>query len=111
MFDLCIMEGVNILGNELDLLSQSIYILLNTEQGSIPYDLNFGVSLYKYVHEFNADEKEIKMHLMNQINQYCLLNNDDYKVQIEISFFKENHTDICLINILINNDYKFGIYV
>jgi hypothetical protein len=110
MNDLSILENPILLTNDYDLLLQDLYILLNTEQGSIPFDYNFGVSLNKYVHELNADSKEIKNHIISQISVYCN-NKNNLTIDIEVSFFQEAFQDICLIDIYIEKQKEFGLLI
>ncbi len=108
--DLSILESPVMLIDEYDLLSQDIYVLLNTVQGAIPFDFDFGVSLYKYVHEFNADEKEIRSHIISQIKKYCK-GAENYSISVDIAFFQQNYSDVCLIDILIDARKVFGLLI
>ena len=108
--ELSIIDNPRVLIYSDDLLLQDIYILLSTPKGSIPFEYDFGVDLEKYVHELNADKNEIRSHILGQIALYCKVSTDNV-IDIDVYFFKDDIRDICLIDILVNNQKVFGLVV
>lgn len=96
--------------NERDLLISQIRMILNTENGEVIGDANFGCSLEDMLFEFNLNEAQLTRRLMDQIKAYCDLE-PNFRVSVDVKFFQGTVRDGAIIDIFINQQKAIGLFV
>ena len=96
--------------NEIESLISQIKMILQTKQGDVIGDYNFGCNIEEYLFTFNLNEDELKYKIMNQIQTYCPIS-ANYNINIDVKFFQGTLRDICIIAIYIENEKMFGLLI
>jgi hypothetical protein len=96
--------------SDMDLFLTQIQMILTTPKGSVYNNPQFGNALNQYLHELNADAKEMKSHIDGQIKQFCPLHRD-IPFDVDIKFFKGNLSDLVSVEITIDGRRVLGIIV
>jgi hypothetical protein len=102
--------GILEIHNDRDILLSQIRMILNTENGEVLGDLNFGGSLEDLLFEFNYNENQIIKKLQDQINAYCDPS-PQYSVTLSVKFFQGSVRDGALIDVFINGVKSLGLFV
>lgn len=96
--------------NERDVLLSQIRMILNSDNGEVLDDLNFGAGLEDLLFEFNYNESQIIKKLQAQINNYCDPE-PDYTVTLSVKFYQGTIRDAAVIDILINGNKALGFFI
>lgn len=96
--------------SDLDILISQIEMILKTPKGSVYNFPDYGNSLEAYLHELNADEKDIESHILGQIQEFCPLNRD-IPISVESKFFTGQISDVVVVDILIDSRKVLGVLV
>lgn len=96
--------------SDLDLFLTQIQMILETPRGVIYGRPKFGNSLSRYLHEFNADAKEIRTHVRGQIQEYCPLAKD-IPFTVDVNFFQGEVSDMVVVDIAIDSRKVLGVIV
>ena len=95
--------------DDISLLLSQIELLLNTREGDLLGDIEFGVRLEDYIFTFGRNEAEIKNHIADKIFKYCNIELlQKYPVHVDTKFFTTNTNDVCLIDIYIDGRKTIG---
>lgn len=94
--------------NNRDVLISQIRMILNTDNGEVLGDLNFGGSLEDLLFEFNYNENQIISRLQDQINGYCQPG-PEFTVTLSVKFYQGTIRDGCLIDVYIDGIKSLGI--
>jgi hypothetical protein len=87
-----------------------IKVILNTTQGKVLGDVNFGVGIEDLVFETKINKTEIEEKIKKQISQY-ITEASEYKITPKVSFGQSENIDFCLIDIYINDVKTAGILI
>ena len=87
-----------------------IKMILNTRQGDVLGDLNFGIGIEDYVFETKIDSKHLQERIRAQINQY-ISESGNYSIQPKVQFGKEEGYDYAVVDIYINDIKAIGFLV
>jgi hypothetical protein len=92
-----------------DLLLSQIRMILNTANGEVLGDLNFGGSLEDLLFEFNYNESQIISKLNDQINTYCQPG-PDFTVTLSVKFYQGSVRDGAIIDVYVNGVKSMGLF-
>lgn len=87
-----------------------IKMILNTRQGQVFGDLNFGVGIEELVFETKINKTQLQERISSQISKY-VSESADYVITPEIKFGKADGYDYCVIDFFINGEKSFGVLV
>ena len=87
-----------------------IRMILNTSQGRVLGDVNFGVGIEDLVFETKVNKNEVEERIKKQISQY-ITEASEFKITPKVSFGQADGYDYCLIDIYINDVKSAGILV
>lgn len=96
--------------SELENLLGQIRMILYTKPGDVLGDINFGYNLEDNIFLFNLTQNELQSSILQQIYTYCP-DAEKYNVKVDVQFFRGTVRDICLIDIIIDDQKKIGILV
>ena len=96
--------------SELDNLIGQIRMILFTNQGDVVSAYDFGFNLEDKLFLFNLSQNDIKIKLSEMIYAFCP-SASDYKLDIDVQFFQGSVRDICLIDILIDDQKRLGVLI
>jgi len=91
-------------------LVQMIRMLLMTKPGDILGAPDFGVDLEAMVFTLRLDGQKMKRDIEEKISMFIPAARD-YTVGVEVGFTRGVVRDECLIDIMINEQKQFGIYL
>ena len=87
-----------------------IRMILNTSQGKVLGDVNFGVGIEELVFETKINKNEIEERIKKQITQY-VTESAEYKIEPKVSFGQADGYDYCVIDIYIDGTKTTGILI
>lgn len=96
--------------NELENLLGQIRMILYTNQGDVMGSYTFGFNLEDKLFLFNLSQNDLQIKLMEQIFTYCP-DATNFKIAVDVQFFEGTVRDICLIDIIVNDEKRLGILV
>ena len=96
--------------SRLQILLGQIKMILYTTRGSVIGSPSFGCNLEDYIYSFGLSNEEIQSKIIESIYSNCP-DASEYGVTVEVSFFNGSSRDICLIDIIINNQKLLGVAV
>jgi hypothetical protein len=96
--------------SDLDLFITQIQMILDTPLGSVYNNPRFGNSLSRYLHEFNADGKEMRTHVQGQIQLFCPLHRD-IPFSVDVKFFQGETGNLAVVDISIDARKVLGVIV
>lgn len=96
--------------SELENLLGQIRMILFTKQGDVMGSFEMGFNLEDKLFLFNLNHTQIKVKLLEQIYAYCP-DASRYKLDVDVQFFKGSVRDICLIDIIVDDEKRIGILV
>lgn len=96
--------------SDLDIFLTQVQMILETPRGTVYGQPKFGNSLSRFLHEFNADAKEIKTHTRGQIQEYCPLAKD-IPFDVQVQFLKGEVSDMVVVDISIDARKVLGVIV
>lgn len=94
-----------------DGLSQLILKIENalfTRQGDVLGVSGFGCNLEDLLFSIVLNEAVIQQKIANQIQTYCLQNNNDYGIDVRVSFFNTEGRNGALVDIYIDEQRVIG---
>jgi phage baseplate assembly protein W len=96
--------------DDMEMLIQQIKMILMTNQGEVLGAPDFGMSLEELLYTMNVNEFSLRSQLQDHLMKFCPLA-AKYNVNFQIKFVQGTVRDICLIDIFINGNNMFGVYV
>ncbi len=93
---------------EVEVLKQQIAMILYTRKHDVLGEPYLGANIEDLIYSLRSTEGLVENTVMEQIKLYCPASNR-YTVQARVKFFKGNVRDIAVLDILIDNRYKFGL--
>jgi len=87
-----------------------IKMILNTRQGQLLGDINFGVSIEDLIYETRINKFDLEKRIRMQINEY-VSETKNYKIDPVVSFGKADGYDYSVIDIFINDTKTFGVLI
>jgi phage baseplate assembly protein W len=87
-----------------------IKMILNTKQGEVFGDVNFGVGLEDLVFETKINNLQLEEKIKTQIGIY-VIESRDYKIEPVVSFGHAVGYDVCVVDIYVNSNKIIGILV
>lgn len=87
-----------------------IRMILNTRQGQIFGDINFGVGIEELVFETRVNKSQLQERISSQISQY-VSESADYTITPQVQFGKADGYDYCVIDFFIDGEKTFGVLV
>jgi len=108
--DLYYKEDVYEHSSDLENLLGQIRMILYTKHGDVMGSYNFGFNLEDNIFLFNLSEDAINNKLMEMLTTYCT-DFDKFKVKVDVQFFNGSIRDICLIDIIVDDEKQIGILV
>jgi hypothetical protein len=94
--------------SEIEVLKQQIAIILYTRKHDVLGEPYLGANLEDIIFSLRSTEGLIENTIMSQIKLYCPAANR-YTVKAYVDFFKGSYRDIAVLDIVIDNTYKFGL--
>lgn len=91
-------------------LIQAIRMLLMTKPGDILGAPDFGIDLESMVFTLALNSNKMSRDIQEKIAMF-IPSAKEYTIGVTIGFAQGTVRDECLINILVNNNKQFGIYV
>ena len=97
--------------SDTEAIIQQVKMILNTENGQVLGDYNFGTNLKKLIFQTNIPKHKIQNLIQEQISHY-IQTFDNYSITTNVSFGKlSNGSDYALVDIIINQEAVLGIIV
>jgi hypothetical protein len=96
--------------NPIESILAKIRMILNTRQGDVLADLNFGIGIEDYVFETKLNAFELEEKIKTQINEY-VSEASQYAITPKVQFGKTEGYDYAVIDIYIDNTRVAGILV
>jgi hypothetical protein len=96
--------------SDLETLLGEIRMILYTNPGDVMGSVEFGFNLEDRLFLFNISAEDIKINLMEMVYQYCP-DAGNFKLNMDVQFFKGTVRDICLIDIIVDDEKRIGILI
>ena len=94
----------------IEAIVSKIKMILNTTQGRVLGDVNFGVGIENLIFETKINKTEIEEKIKKQIAQY-ITEAATYRIEPKVSFGQADGYDYALIDIFIDGNKTSGILV
>lgn len=91
-------------------LVQAIRMLLMTKPGDILGAPDFGIDLEAMVFTLALNENKMTRDIQEKIATFIPAA-EEYKIDVTVGFAPGSVRDECLIDIIVNNNKQFGLYV
>jgi phage baseplate assembly protein W len=96
--------------DQIESIVTKIKMILNTSQGKVLGDVNFGVGLEDLVFETKINKTELENRIKQQISQY-VSESRDFRIDSKVSFGKADGYDYALVDIYVDDVKTTGILV
>jgi phage baseplate assembly protein W len=93
--------------NEIDIIKQKLYVLLNTSPGEVLNENDFGSNLINYIGQINVNTSEINIYVKNQIKKY-IPESLDYDIVVN-SYEAEISGDLSVVLDIVIDASKFFV--
>ena len=92
---------------EIEIIKQKLFLLLNTTPGEVLNDISFGANLITYIGAINIDASELNSYIREQINKY-IPETKEYNLNVT-SYETEINGNIIFILDIILDASKFYV--
>ncbi len=102
MVDFSSINGAVTFDKDVDLIMQQVEILLDTHNGEVLGDYDFGTSLDRYIHNTNIGNQTISQAIQNYIRSNVEL--FGWNLEVNVEFLVGTMNDIMLVKIMFSKD-------